>query len=50
MIDSMLLICYPDKRIINKENTGQEMGDESSGERDIAVMMAAEKEILEESS
>jgi len=26
------------------------MGDESSGERDIAVMMAADKEILEESS
>ena len=26
------------------------MGDESSGERDIAVMKAAEKEILEESS
>ena len=50
MIDSTLPTRQPDKGIINKENTGQEMGDESSGERDIAVMMAADKEILEESS
>jgi hypothetical protein len=32
----------------NKDNTGQEMRDESSVEKDIGVIKAAVKEILEE--
>jgi hypothetical protein len=34
--------------MINKDDIGQEMGDEISGERDIDVIKVAEKEILEE--
>jgi hypothetical protein len=35
MIDSMLLTRWSDKDMINKDNIGQEMRDESCGKRDI---------------